>query len=285
MARTKQEIVAQMQQDFVDNTVLQQVYAISGANAFTDEFSLVSLEAAIIETISNESVIVEALQAAAENRIIAYVNAMEPGQIPWYQSQALNFQMGHQLVWNAQTRKYGYAVNDESARIVKLASVGEVGNGLVMKVAKLDTNDLPTPLTSLELDAFTAYMEMVKFAGVHIQKISRPADLIRLKLRVYYDPMILASDGSLLTNPSVFPVKSAVDDFLHLTPFNGMFNVTALINALEQVPGVVNPIFLNGSAKYGTQPFTNIVDYYQPNAGYMVHDFAQPLNVQYVIAP
>jgi len=201
-----------------------------------------------------------------------------PGTLFWYKKIALAFQMGDTLVWNTTTMKYEYANIDESTQIVKLCAVNEIPGRLVFKVAKLGTSGEPEKLDTTELNGFQNYMETVKYAGLFVNYISADADVIRLKLKVYYNPSVIAPDGSLLTNPSSFPVVDAVKQYLKLMPFNGVFNVTDLIDDLQQIKGVVNPFFISGQAKYGGFPFAPITTYYRSNAGYMVLDDSIPLN-------
>ena len=273
------EIQEEIQALFVDNPILQQLYGISGTVEFKDEFSLVSLEAQLIEVIATSGKTIEDLLDIHDAEISQWIFNQAGGGLPWYKSKALAFQLGDSLIWNSNSLKYEYAVVDIEKQVVQLASVNETSSGLLIKVAKL-VNGIPTELSPVELIAFTAYMERVKYAGVNIIYVSRPADLIRLNLKVYFDAMVFASDGSLLTNSSKFPVNDAVDEYLKLRPFNGMFNVTSLIDDLQGVGGVVNPVFQSASARYGSQPWKVVTDYYLPNAGHMVID---TLTIEYAL--
>lgn len=283
MARTKQQIVEEIQNSFVSNAILQQIYGITGSIPFPDEFSLVSLEAQLIEVFASVGKTIEDLQDQHLAEVDARIAEMTPGTLYWYRKMALAFQFGYNLEWNSTTLKYEYPTIDSAAQIVKLASVTSASGDLLIKVAKLNSSGQPEELSSLELSAFESYMEEVKYAGENIIYVSRPPDKLRLKLRIFYNAMLLASDGSLLSNPSAFPVNDAVNEYLKLLPFNGMFNITDLIDSLQSTVGVVNPIFKQASAQYGTQPFVPVVDYYLPNAGYMVMDDIVPLEVEYVL--
>ncbi|HRO76659.1 MAG TPA: hypothetical protein PLP27_10985 [Crocinitomicaceae bacterium] len=217
---------------------------------------------------------------SVEKRIAELV----PGTLFWYQSIALKFQIGHVLEWNAQKLVYEYAIADEDAQIVKLCAVSEAGGYLAMKLAKLDGDGNPEKLDAGELLAFkTDYMERMKYAGVFVNYISVDPDKLRLKLKVFYNPSVLAADGSLLSDNTKFPVNDTVNDYLKLMPFNGIFNVTDLIDRLQKVNGVINPLFISASAQFGGYPFAPVADYYQPNAGYMVMDTVVPLDVEYVL--
>jgi hypothetical protein len=282
MARSITEIRESIKQSFVANSELQTIYGISGANSIDDEFSTVSLEAQFVEQMAVTSKIIEDLQDLHLKEVNQRISEMTPGTLFWYQKVALDFQMGYTLVWNNEKLTYEYYSIDEAAKIVKLCAVSEGAGFLTVKLAKLSSSGFPEKLELYELTAFKIYFESVKYAGVIVNYISDDADKIRLKLKVYYNPSILNADGSLLTDPSRFPVVDAVNDYLRLMPFNGVFNVTSLIDSLQQVEGVVNPLFISASAQYGLHPFAPVIDYYRSNAGYIIHDDVVPLDIQYI---
>lgn len=279
MARTKQEIIESIKTDFVANPTLQQLYGLTVGKTFDEEFSLVSLESQLIEVFGISSKTIEDLLDMHLQEVTFQVSEFTPGTLGWYRQQAFAFQFGDSLTWNPQKLKYEYLTIDETKKIIKLCAVVEANNQLVLKVATLDTSNAPVPLTQIELDAFIFYMEQLKYAGVFIQYVSRPPDLLRLNLKVYYNPLVLSSNGALLSDSNVYPVSDAVRQYLQLTPFNGIFNVTDLIDHLQKVQGVVNPLFELADVKYGLNPWVHIVDYYQPDSGYMALD---TLTVQYI---
>lgn len=210
------------------------------------------------------------------------IQELTPGTLYWYQHLALNFQYGDSLVWNPIKLKYEYPTINESNKIIKLCSVSEGSGFLNLKLAKKGALG-PEKLSSLELTSFqSSYMERLKYAGVVINYISEDPDKIRLNLKIYIDPSVLSPAGSLLTNPTIFPVIDCVKNYLQLIPFNGLFNVTDLIDELQKVKGVVNPLFVSASAQYGSYPFAPVVDYYRPFAGYMIHDETTPINIEYL---
>lgn len=206
------------------------------------------------------------------------------GRAEWYHKKALEFQYGDALV--LIDGEYKYAAVNESLKLVKLVSVNEIGGQLFMKVAKLDGAGDPEPLTTLELDAFTTYMQKIKFAGVIITCVSRVPDLLRVQYRVYVDPLLINANGELISNTSIKPIENAITDYCKGLPFNGVFSVTELTDKIQAVDGVVNPVYENASAQYGINPFVSLGDYYNPNAGYLTIDPAFPLSssITYILA-
>ena len=200
------------------------------------------------------------------------------GNYAWYQREALKFQYGNNLVWNSTTLQYSYPTEDPVANIVKLASATEGGDDKVMiKAAKL-VGSIPQELTTPELTAFQTYMERVRFAGVRVEAVSRPADLMKISLKVYYDPLVMNTDGSLISDSGVFPVEDTINDYIKSLPFDGKFSVTELIDKIQLTTGVVNPLFQTAHAKFGSFAYTPITDYYNANAGYLKIDPNFPLS-------
>jgi hypothetical protein len=206
------------------------------------------------------------------------------GTPQWYFKKALEFQYGDALVLvNGQ---YQYAAVNEVAKIVKLVSVNEIGGQLFLKVAKLDVAGEPEPLTTLELDGFIAYMQKIKFAGVIITCVSRVPDLLRIQYRVYVDPLLINANGELISNTAIKPIEVAINNYCKGLPFNGVFSITELTDQIQNVAGVINPVYENASAQYGVNPFVSLGDYYNPNAGYLRVDPAFPLltSITYILA-
>lgn len=192
------------------------------------------------------------------------------GNIDWYARIALEFQFGNALVFNG--KEYTYPSPDPTNELVKLVSINQVDSDLFMKVAKLDGSGDPVELTQVELDAFKAYIHKRKFAGTDFIFISREADLLRIQYRVYIDPLIMNTNGELLSDTSIKPVEDAINSYCQSLPFDGLFSITALTDKIQASLGVVNPVFESAQAKYGTNPFVSIGDYYNPNAGYLKID-------------
>lgn len=208
---------------------------------------------------------------------------IETGTLPWYKSKSLEFQYGDAIVWNG--KNYQYAAVNEAAKIVKLCSVREVGSSVLLKVAKL-SGTTAQELTPSERLAFQYYISQIKFAGVKIIIVSRPADLIKLEYKVYYNPLILNSSGESISTPGTFPVEDAINEYLLRMPFDGILSITGLTDAIQQAVGVINPVHVSSEAKFGALPYQTINDYYQADAGHMLVDPLFPLSdsIQYIAA-
>ena len=200
------------------------------------------------------------------------------GNTAWYHREALKFQHGDLLAWDQNTLQYSYPTENLAAKIVKLVSVNEGSNNVVVVKAAKFNGTTPEELTAPELSAFQTYMNRIKFAGVLIEVVSRPADIMKITLKVYFDPLVINSDGSLISDATVFPVEDVINTYLKNLPFDGRFSVTALIDQIQLAGGVVNPMFQSANAKYGSFAYSPITDYYNSNAGYIKIDPAFPLS-------
>lgn len=211
---------------------------------------------------------------------------LKVGSTAWYVSQALQFQYGDSLIWNQSKKTYEYAQINESNRIVKVAAAQD-GSSVLIKVASIDNDGNIIQLTNDELTSLTTYMNLRKFAGVHLIIVSRPADDLKIYYDIYYDPLVLNSDGSLISDPSIFPVHDTINSYIKSLPFNGRFNVTDLTDLLQSTQGVANPIFLSAQARFGALAFSQFNSYYETDSGYLAIDSATPLSssINYIPMP
>lgn len=190
-----------------------------------------------------------------------------PGTIRWYYRQALNFQYGDTLTWDGN--RFSYATPDTSRQIIKRVAITDVSGQVRIKVAK-EVAGIPVKLTSAELLAFQAYMAQIKFAGTNLSIISYDPDLLNIGLTIYFDPLLLATDGSLITDSAVFPVENAINNYLAAIEFGGVFNMNLLIDDTLKAVGAddLEPGTIEGKAA-GAASYTAITHEYEASAGYM----------------
>lgn len=206
-----------------------------------------------------------------------------PGTARWLRNQALLFQLGDILVWS--NNKYQYALIDATKQIVKRCAVVDAGGILYIKVAKL-VNNIPEKLSSAELSAFTAYMNKIKFAGTICYIISYDADLLKLNFTINYDPLVLKANGELINSETtIYPVEDAINNYIAGIEWNGTFNVTKCIDAIQAVVGVVDPILTSGEGKAYNGAYAAINQNYQSISGHMKIDDAFPLSATITYVP
>ncbi len=145
----------------------------------------------------------------------------------WYQKQSLKFQYGDELVW--KDNLFQYETYNEEKLIVKHAAVEERNGFVIIKVATEKNGEkrkLDYEPDTNHVQAFKHYWEKHKDAGVRINVISANPDLLKLKYKIHYDPMVMKPDGTLISNPDSRPVDDAINAYLDHLEFDGYFNLT-----------------------------------------------------------
>jgi hypothetical protein len=212
-------------------------------------------------------------------------NEMIPGTLRWYRNEALKFQYGDALIWNNDLLKFQYPDGSTGAKIISQASAIEpIGsnNQVRIKVAKLVSGDL-VPLSSGEETAFNNYINQIKFAGTNVSVTNINADLLKLNIEIVYNPLILTPTGELISEPGLYPVRDAINNYIKFLPFDGVFNRNKFIDAMQSASGVVDPIINTIEAKTGALPYVPILNNYIAGAGYLKIDPTFPLSDPAVI--
>ncbi len=186
------------------------------------------------------------------------------GNLPWYQAQALKFQYGYSLILDTNTYRYNYTDTTSAAaiaaQIVTSCSVQEVQGHLLFKLAKGPDN-ARVPLIAAELTSFKSYLKKIKFAGDNTTAVSYDADEVRLRLRIWYD-------GTLDLTAFDTAVQGAIEGYLLSIPFDGIFYVNKLIDAIQAVPGVNDVIVLSAEAQTQLSGYVTFTRDYNPLSGY-----------------
>lgn len=194
------------------------------------------------------------------------------GTTRWYAGEMLLFQNGDSLIFDNDSRKYIYDPIDTTKQIIKRVAVIDTGAQVRIKVAKLDLAGKPEPLTGPELTAFETYLSQIKFAGTSTAVTSAIADDLKVDMFIHYDAQVLAVDGSLLSDPGTFPVIDAIEAFTENLPFNGVLNLTSLVDAVQLSEGVLDVVLNSAEAKFGLLAYSPINKNYIPDAGHLLLD-------------
>lgn len=270
MARSIQEIYAQMVaektsyanlnalQPNIDDvqTLLNDLTTTSKAAKWRLFFYICAFAIWVLEMLMDEH------KAELEARIAE----ARVGTKQWYRAEAMKYQIGDELEYI--NGKYQYAIIDEAKKIIKKCAVVVVNGQVIFKVAKSDGSLLSSP----QLSAFRNYINKITFAGTVTQVESNSPDALQISYRIHYDPLVLDSTGKLLSDGVTLPVNKAVQDFISSIEFNGELVLTELTDAVQKAAGVVNPVLVSASAKYGVLPFAPIIDKYQTNSGQLLID-------------
>jgi hypothetical protein len=255
MARTRQEIYDSLEAELVANPTLAPLAANVSKTAIWRLLLWVFAYGANIVEVLFDAFIVE-----VENK----GKAAKVGNAQWYQVRILEFQYGDNLAY--QNGIYQYVVLDETKKIVSHCSVVSgfdplVGGVLNIKIAKQDGENL-TGLDLDEMAALRSYINKVRFAGTKFKLVSTTGDILKIGFHVYFDPIIPLA--LLKTN-----VETVIANYVKNLPFDGIFNITKLIDLVQAVDGVKDCVFINAASKpYSGASYTAITRESNPYGGY-----------------
>lgn len=212
--------------------------------------------------------VLEGLWDAFKIDVEAIVTSEKAHTLRWYVGKAKAFQLGYELPDDSDV----YDPIDAAALIVTQASATENAPFVDLKVVKGD----PGAYGALESDtliAFTKYMNRIKDAGVRLRITSSAADDLRVAYTIYYDPLVLNSEGKRLDGTNDNPVREAIQAFISKLPFNGLLVMQQLTAYLvANVQGVVIADLVSASSRYGVLPYEPVDIEVRPNGGHILLD-------------
>lgn len=183
----------------------------------------------------------------------------------WYVQKSLEYQDGYTISKNETTFQVEYETEDESAKIIKNASLEDVGNRTVLKVRK-ETGALTTD----EKTRFETYMNKIKALGSRIDIRSVDSDKLSIYLQVYYNGEVRLGDVQI-------NVESAVEDYIKNLPFNSAFKVNTLLDTLRVIDGVDDVRFISATGVDVLANTTNITFDYTAYAGWCEISTSTPI--------
>lgn len=204
---------------------------------------------------------------------------LKPHTARWYRSKALAFQYGFDLLPDSDKfNNQGHTEEAiEASKIVKYSAVIESKNEgrLIVKIAGEQGEQLQ-PITDAQKQAFEAYLQEIKDAGVRLSVVNYQPDILHLQMKIVYDPLVLDSNGQSIIHATK-PVETAIKDYLKRLPFNGELVLAHLIDALQQAEGVKIPHLVLAQSKNitsggGYGAFETIEISKIPTAGYFTID-------------
>jgi hypothetical protein len=265
MARTKAQIREEIKTSFINNEALIAMYVLTPGQTFDEQFSTASIEMIwleqFVDMIYNHELIVSA--NAANSR---------PQNLPNFIATVYNFHDGLPLVW--KDGQFMYDLTDvtdaEERQIVNRVAVLESEDGeLVVKVAH-DNDGTLEPLAVDEAERLLFYLNQLKVPGVRIRLINQEADLLKVTLNVYVDPLLinLTTGRQLNLEEEFFPVKEAINDYLTKLEFNGAFVTNKFERTIEDKEGIELCEVLVLQHKFAAFAFTDFTTFKVPQAGY-----------------
>jgi hypothetical protein len=219
------------------------------------------------------------------------VKELKPPSKNWYKNLLLNYQYGFPLI--ERTDKFdntGYSVQEiEDSKVIKHVAVIKQINvygrvKLRLKIAGSNGTDLVQIGNDVVL-ALTEYLDSVAApAGDNYEVEGRPADNIKMKWRVYYDPLILNGQGGRLDGTASQPVRDAIKSFLKngITEFSGTYFLIEHQDWVQLVPGVKIPEIKECFANYGNTAFVPVTTDYKPDGGWIRFANDNDLEIEYI---
>lgn len=207
----------------------------------------------------------------------------------WYATKALSYQYGFPLLKESDLfDNTGYSAAEiVASRIVTYAAVIKQTNAygrvkLRMKLAGISGGEL-TRLNDNAVDAITEYFDRIGAAGDNLEITSGTPDRLKMRWRIWYDPLLLDSSGNRLDGQDSDVVRKAIKSYLaEGLKFSGVYSLTYHTDWVQQVEGIVVPEIVEAAATYGTQSFMAINQFYEPDAGWLRFNEETDLIIEYI---
>lgn len=276
MSKTVTEIKKSMTDVFISDASVIAVYNLQPGKTFEDEFSTTSVESIIFYAVAFCAFVIYSFFDLFKTEINTNITNYTHPTLPFYAERIKAFQFGD----NPVPEKDYYdntGLTDaqiEAKKVIKYASAVEqvFSNqrfGVRLKVAGEDAGGARIKLPLVQYTAALAFMPRFKGGGVYMEMTTDDADYLKLSLKVYYNPLVLDNTGQRLDGTDNTPLQTAIDNHLKNLPFNGVFNLTAFVDAMQAVDGISDPRILSAQTKYAALPYINVIDEVVPDAGYL----------------
>ncbi len=210
----------------------------------------------------------------------------------WFIQQTLNYQHGQTLPESGIYDNAGLTIKEvEEKKIVARSAVEEkiisgIGT-LRIKAARLVDDELER-LTGSQLSGLQAYWDKMTAAGISVVCSSDDADLLKVKVDIYFKPDLLSATGKRLDGADDTPVITALNSYLkakNVNDFDGEISLNDLENVMEAVEGVHSAFITLANSKYGIGSVYDtvnadrysgtITDFRKPNSGYFKLDIPE----------
>lgn len=237
-------------------------YGLDESKTFGEQFSVVSLENILFYAVAVGIWVSVVLFDQHKTDMETILSQQLVHRTSWYAYKAKLFQFGFEL--NGDTENYNNSGATEAqitaSRVVKYSAAITASDKsiLFLKIAT-DNNGKRQPLPENQLTAFTKYINRVADAGVRIRIINDQADDIRLRLDIYYNPLVLDNSGARLDGTSDTPVQDVIRAYLNNLPFNGIYINMRLVDEIQNIDGVEIIELKSAASRYGVYTeFTEI---------------------------
>lgn len=253
MARTKTQIKAEITTPFMANESLAVRYGFAPGASFDAEFSLVSLENILFEIVALAIFIHELFFDQHAKEVDERLANEKSGTLPWYRTMALRFQYGFDLLDDKDVFDNGTATLEqiENSKIIKYSAVNEAQDNsrVIIKIAGETNGELSDFENAQQVEAIENYFKRIKIAGTKVTIINYKADQLYLTMQIKRDALVLTETGMSKLNGN-YPVIEALQDFMKELDFNGELKLSALVDKIQAVPGVLDATLLSAQSAW-----------------------------------
>lgn len=175
------------------------------------------------------------------------------GTLPWYRTMALKFQYGFNLIQDKDYFDNSGATDEqiEASKIIKYSAVNESEDQsrVIIKIAGEVNGELSDFEDSTQVEAIVSYFNRIRIAGTTVTVINYKADQLYLNIQIKRDALVLNDNGmSKLTGK--YPVNEALNEFMKELKFNGELQLSALIDKIQLIPGVLDVTLLSAQSSW-----------------------------------
>lgn len=273
------EIKAFIANNFIQNESVIALYEIDIEKTFDEQFSTASFESILFYTIAYVIYVVKQLFSLHKYEVDTMISERKPHNLRWWRNITLAYRYGYALLPDSD-QYTEEAIADESAAIITYCAVTKGVGELVIKIAK--GGDTLEKLNETEYLGAQEYLEITGDIGVNLNIISDDADHLKLVIDTYYDPMVLDGEGKRLDGTNDTPLLDAITNYLQNLTFDGYYSLTAQTDAMQKVEGIEDPRVLGAQTKWGAYDWSDVVNKYRPNAGWLkIYDLENDLTINY----
>ena len=241
---------------FIASPVIISAYDLQPNETYEEAFSPVSLENIIFGIVAFCVWTLETIMGIAFADQVKYIKDTKIHSTTWYSDYAKRFQLGMSLPWGL-TEYDNTGLTDaqiEAMKVVKFASTTKIPGGLLVKIAGILNGGL-APIPAPEFTPFQEYMFRISAAGDNLSYRNVEPDHLRLQLKIFYNSLVLDSQGRRLDGTNDEPVQQAITSYIESIDFDARFVPAFLTDALQAVEGVRVPHLISAMSQHAALPY------------------------------
>jgi len=265
MARTIQEIKAEMTAEWMRNEAVADRYGFEAGASFGEHFGAASVESVLFYIMAACALTVERLMGEHRVEVTEEIERLIPHRPKWYRDKVLDFMADRELAEDSdEYDTAGMSEREiEAARVVKHAVAVESRDAslLTIKVAG-ESGGKRGPLEAWQEKQLRAYISEIKDAGVRTALVNMQPDTFNCEADVYYNAMLRPESVQAAC-------AAAIMEYIENLPFNGEYTNMALVDRIQNVEGVRVVELKHSSAQAANEgTVTDIDARLTPAAGY-----------------